>query len=150
MKKLILIAPIFAVGCAFDAAHMKGQEESRIQYHLYSDVEMQKQINVQSCFNTATTEMQTAICAMLAQSTGITSTFAGRPNQTVLAPTTGQIIGQTVQTVAPLALGTYGAVKAVEALAAHPKTVNPVIVEQPAPIIVEPFVVPAVEIPAAQ
>jgi hypothetical protein len=150
MKKLILIAPIFAVGCAsFDAAHIEGQRQAAAQYKHYSDVAMQTQVSVQSCFKTATTEMQTAICAMLAQSSSANA-LAGRPDQKVLAPTTGQIIGQTVQTVAPLALGAYGAVKAVEALAAHPKTVNPVIVEQPAPIIVDPFVVPAVEIPAMQ
>lgn len=136
MKYLALI-PILLSGCAsFDAAHIEGQKQDANKYAKYSDVELQKQVNAERCFERASTDIQVAFCSMLAQSVGITSTFAGRPTATSIAPTTLQSIGDTVKAVAP-----YAAASAIAKSVSDVQSKDPIVVQQPAPVIVRPEVV---------
>ena len=127
--------------CAgLDAAHMKGQEMDAQKYQHYSDVELQKQTNVQSCFNRATTDNQIATCALMGVATGMASTFGGRPTGTSIAPTTGQVIKDTAKVVAPV----WGAVEIGRSVSGV-QAKDPIVVQQPAPVIVEPTII---EVPA--
>ncbi|GLS13610.1 hypothetical protein [Hydrogenophaga electricum] len=143
MKALIKAALLAAValatlsGCAaLDAAHIKGQEQDAAKYRAYSDVELQKQVNVQSCFDNARTDHQIAMCAMYGQGVGLASTFGGRPTATTIAPTTGQVIQGTATAVAPYAAGA-SIVKSATSVTSK----DPVVVTQPEPTIVRPEVV---------
>jgi len=137
-RTLALAAAALALtACAsLDAAHIKGQEQDAKKYQHYSDVELQKQANVQACFNRASTDNQVATCALMGVATGMASTFGGRPTATAIAPTTGQVIKDTATAVAPYAAGA-SIVKSATAVQAK----DPLVVQQPAPVIVEPTVV---------
>lgn len=134
-------------GCAaLDAAHIEGQKQDAGKYKQYSDVELQKQIAVEACFNKASTDNQIAICALMGTATGMASTFGGRPTGTNIAPTTMQAIGSTVEKVAP-----YGAAAAIAKSVANVQAKDPVVVNQPEPLVVRPEVVQptVVTVPAA-
>ena len=141
MKRTLILAAVAATallaGCsAFDAAHIKGQEQDAAKYRAYSDVELQKQVNVQSCFDKASTDNQLATCALMGVATGMAGTFGGRPTATAFAPTTGQVLKDTATAVAPYAAGA-AIVKSATAVQAK----DPVVVNQPEPVIVRPEVV---------
>ena len=138
MRLIIAALTILALtGCAaLDAAHIEGQKQDAKKYTEYSDVELQKQTNVETCFNRATNSTEIAMCAMLGMGTGMASTFGGRPTITTIAPTTGQVIQGTVQTLAP-----YGAAASIANSVSKVQAKDPIITEQPAPVIVRPEVV---------
>lgn len=134
--RLIALALAAALpACAsLDAAHIEGQKQDAKKYTDYSDVELQKQYNVETCFNNANTDHQVALCAMLGMGVGMASTFGGRPTTTTIAPTTGQVIKGTVQAVAP-----YGAAASIANSVSNVQAKDPI--KQPAPVIVRPEVV---------
>lgn len=126
-------------GCAaMDAAHIAGQLHDATKYTNYSDVELQKQINVSSCFAHARTDNQTNTCAMMGVATGMASTFGGRPTQTAIAPTTGQVIKDTAIGVAP-----YGAAAAIARSVGNVQAKDPIVTPTQVvrPEIVNPLVV---------
>jgi outer membrane lipoprotein SlyB len=135
-RLLATVATLLATlltGCAsMDAAHIKGQEMDAQKYQQYTDVELQKQTNVQSCFNRATTDNQIATCALMGVATGMASTFGGRPTNTKIAPTTAQAVGHTAEKLAP-----YGAAAKIADSVADVQAKDPIVVQQPAPVIVE-------------
>lgn len=134
---VITLLALIASGCAgLDAAHIKGQEQDAAKYRAYSDVELQKQVNVQSCFDKANTDNQLATCALMGVATGMAGTFGGRPTTTAIAPTTGQVIKDTATAVAPYAAGA-SVVKSATGVSAK----DPVVVTQPEPTIVRPEVI---------
>jgi hypothetical protein len=103
---IAILAAVLLPACAsLDAAHIKGQEQDAAKYSTYSDVELQKQVNVETCFNQAKSDAQMAICALMGTATGMASTFGGRPTPTAIAPTTGENIRGTAQAIAPYAAG---------------------------------------------
>lgn len=131
------ITTLALTGCAaLDAAHIEGQKQDAKKYTDYSDVELQKQTNVETCFKRATNSTEIAMCSMLGMATGMASTFGGRPTTTTIAPTTGQVIQGTAQTVAP-----YGAAASIANSVSKVQAKDPIITEQPAPVIVRPEVV---------
>ena len=149
MKTILSIA--FALlalsGCSvFDTAHIEGQKVDAAKYKQYSDVELQKQVALEECFKKASTDARMAICALMGTATGMASTFAGRPTATDIAPTTAQAIGATVEAVAP-----YGAAAAIAKSVAKVQAKDPVVVNQPEPLVVRPEVVhpTVVTVPAA-
>jgi hypothetical protein len=124
-------------GCAaFDAAHIEGQKQDAAKYKDYSDVEYQKQVAVQECFKKAGTDTQIAFCARVGQSTGMASTFGGRPTATAIAPTSGQMLKDTLTGIAP-----YAAAAAIVKSATNVQAKDPITVTQPEPVIVRPEVV---------
>ena len=124
-------------GCAaMDAAHIEGQKQDASKYKVYSDVELQKQTNVETCFGRATSDVQIAMCSMLGMATGMASTFGGRPTATAIAPTTGEIIKDTAKAIAP-----YGAAASIANSVSNVQSKDPVVVDAPAPVIVRPEVV---------
>ncbi|MCK9515651.1 MAG: hypothetical protein WCZ20_01335 [Hydrogenophaga sp.] len=124
-------------GCAaLDAAHIEGQKQDAAKYSDYADVEYQKQVAVQECFKKAGSDTQIAFCAMFGQSTGMASTFGGRPTATAIAPTTGQMVKDTLTGVAP-----YAAAAAIVKSATSVQAKDPITVTQPEPVIVRPEVV---------
>lgn len=131
-----IAAAILPACAALDAAHIEGQKQDAKKYTDYSDVELQKQTNVQTCFNRATNSTEIAMCSMLGMATGMASTFGGRPTTTTIAPTTGQVIQGTAQTLAP-----YGAAASIANSVSKVQAKDPIITEQPAPVIVRPEVV---------
>lgn len=134
---LFAAAAMLAAGCAgLDAAHIKGQEIDRSKYTDYTDVEVEKQIGVQKCFERATDAASTAVCAMYGTATGVASTFGGRPTGTAIAPTSGQVFRDTITGVAP-----YAAAAAVVKSATGVQAKDPVVVQQPEPVIVRPEIV---------
>ena len=137
LTALTLAAVAAAVsGCAnLDAAHIAGQEKDRAKYGDYSDVELQKQVNVGACFEKATTDNQIAYCALMGTATGMASTFGGRPTATAIAPTTGQVIKGTAEAIAP-----YAAAVGVARSVAGVQSKDPIIAN-PTPTIVRPEVV---------
>lgn len=143
----LAVLSIAMSGCAyFDTAHIEGQKMDAAKYKQYSDVELQKQVAVEACFAKASTDNQINTCAMMGLATGMTSTFAGRPTATDIAPTTAQAIGATVEAVAP-----YGAAAAIAKSVAKVQAKDPVVVTQPEPLVVRPEVVhpTVVTVPAA-
>lgn len=134
MRLLIATITLLFTGCAaMDAAHIEGQKQDAKKYTDYSDVELQKQTNVEICFGRATSDVQIAMCSMLGMATGMASTFGGRPTTTTIAPTTGEIIKGTVKAVAP-----YGAAASIANSVSNVQAKDPVITE---PTIVRPEVV---------
>ena len=132
-----LCAALALSACAgLDAAHMKGQEMDAQKYQHYSDVELAKQQAVSECFTKASTDNQIAMCALYGQGIGMASTFGGRPTGTTIAPTTAQAVGRTLEKVAPLA-----AAAAVARSVADVQAKDPIVVNQPAPVMVEPTIV---------
>lgn len=131
-----LTATLLPACAALDAAHIEGQKQDAKKHTDYSDVELQKQINVETCFKRATTDTQIATCSMLGMATGMASTFGGRPTTTTIAPTTGQVIQGTAQAIAP-----YGAAASIANSVSKVQAKDPIITEQPAPVIVRPEVV---------
>lgn len=141
MKRLFALTfvglALALTGCAaFDAAHIEGQKQDAAKYRDYTDVEYQKQTNVQTCFNRATTDTQIAMCSMLGMATGMASTFGGRPTATAVAPTTGQVIQGAARTLAP-----YAAAASIANSVSKVQAKDPIITEQPAPVIVRPEIV---------
>lgn len=148
MRLTTTLAALALAGCAsLDAAHIEGQKQDAAKHKSYSDVELQKQTNVETCFNRATTDNQMAICALMGTATGMASTFGGRPTPTAIAPTTGQVLQGTAQAVAP-----YGAAAAIANSVSKVQAKDPVVVNQPEPLVVRPEVVQPtiVQVPAAQ
>lgn len=137
-RTLSLIGAALALtACAgMDAAHMKGQEMDAQKYQHYSDVELEKQKAVSSCFEKASTDNQIAMCALYGQGIGMASTFGGRPTSTSIAPTTAQAVGRTLEKVAPV----WGAVELGRSVSGV-QAKDPLVVTQPAPVIVQPTIV---------
>lgn len=124
-------------GCAaMDAAHIEGQKQDASKYTSYSDVELQKQFNVETCFGRASSDVQIAMCALMGTATGMASTFGGRPTATAIAPTTAEVIKDTAKAVAP-----YGAAASIANSVSNVQSKDPVVVDSPAPVIVRPEVV---------
>jgi hypothetical protein len=138
MKRIaIFLTALFLTACAsMDAAHIEGQKQDAAKFREYTDVQYQQAVAVQQCFQKATTDNQMAYCALLGTSTGMASTFGGRPTTTTIAPTTLQTIGRTVEKIAPVA-GIASVVRNATAVSAQ----QPLIVEQPAPLIVRPEII---------
>lgn len=132
----LALAAVLPACASLDAAHIEGQKQDAKKYTDYSDVELQKQYNVETCFTRATTDTQIAMCSMLGMATGMASTFGGRPTATAIAPTTGQVIQGTAQTLAP-----YGAAASIANSVSNVQSKDPIITEQPAPVIVRPEIV---------
>ena len=107
MKRLaIFLTTLFLTACAsMDAAHIEGQKQDAAKFREYTDVQYQQAVAVQQCFQKATTDNQIAYCALLGTSTGMASTFGGRPTTTTIAPTLAQTIQGTAQAIAPYAAG---------------------------------------------
>lgn len=138
MKTIItaLIA-IALTGCAsMDAAHIAGQKAESDKFHDYTDVQVQQQANVGECFKKASTDVQIGFCALLAQGTGMASTFGGRPNATAIAPTTAQTVMGGLEKIVP-----YAAAASIVRSATSVQAKDPVIVTQPAPLVVQPEVI---------
>jgi hypothetical protein len=134
---IAILAAVLLPACAsLDAAHIKGQEQDAAKYSTYSDVELQKQVNVETCFNQAKSDAQMAMCALMGTATGMASTFGGRPTPTAIAPTTGENIRGAIKDVAPYAAGAI-----IGRGLTRVQAKDPVIVEQPAPLVVRPEVV---------
>lgn len=133
---LVCAALALTACAALDAAHIEGQKRDADKYRNYSDVELQKQIAVGECFKKATTDTNLAICALMGTATGMASTFGGRPTSTAIAPTTAQALGSTVEAVAP-----YGAAAAIAKSVSKVQAKDPVVVNQPEPLVVRPEVV---------
>jgi hypothetical protein len=138
MKRFVIfLTALFLAACSsLDAAHIEGQKQDAKKFADYTDVQYQQAVAVQECFKKATTDNQIAFCALLGTSTGMASTFGGRPTTTTIAPTTLQTIGRTVEKIAPVA-GIASVVRNATAVSAQ----QPLIVEQPAPLIVRPEVI---------
>jgi hypothetical protein len=139
-RLLATVATLLATlltGCAsMDAAHIEGQRADAAKFKDYTDIQYQQAVAVQECFKKAATDVQIAMCAMLGQSTGLASTFGGRPTNTPIAPTTAQAVGRTIEKAVPLA-----AAAAVARSVADVQAKDPIVVNQPAPLIVEPTIV---------
>lgn len=152
MKNLMkTLAAAFALlvltACAgLDAAHIEGQKQDAAKYRQYSDVELAKQEAVSECFRKASTDNQLSTCAMLGMATGMASTFGGRPTGTAIAPTTAQAVMGGLEAVAP-----YGAAAAIANSVSKVQAKDPVVVNQPAPLVVRPEVVQptVITVPAA-
>jgi hypothetical protein len=138
MKRFVIfLTALFLAACSsLDAAHIEGQKQDAKKFTDYTDVQYQQAVAVQECFKKATTDNQIAFCALLGTSTGMASTFGGRPTTTTIAPTTLQTIGRTVEKIAPVA-GIASVVRNATAVSAQ----QPLIVEQPAPLIVRPEII---------
>ncbi|MEN6302005.1 MAG: hypothetical protein ABFD96_04730 [Armatimonadia bacterium] len=148
MRLITTAIALALTGCAsLDAAHIAGQQRDAEKFKQYSDVELQKQVAVEACFQKASTDNQMAICALMGTATGMASTFGGRPTNTSIAPTTGQVIQGTAAAVAP-----YGAAAAIANSVSKVQAKDPVVVNQPEPLVVRPEVVQPtiVQVPAAQ
>jgi hypothetical protein len=138
MKRLVIfLTALFLTACAsMDAAHIEGQKQDAAKFKDYTDVQYEQAVAVQECFKKANTDNQMAFCALMGTSTGMASTFGGRPTTTTIAPTTLQTIGGTVEKIAPVA-GVASVVRNATGVSAQP----PLIVEQPAPLIVRPEII---------
>ena len=134
---LILAAGVLS-GCAsLDASHIAGQRADADKYTAYTDIELEKQKVARECFAQAGgSDVRFVACAMMGQSTGIVSTFAGRPTETRVAPTFGQTVVEGVKSVAP-----YAAAAVVANSVAGKLGRDPVVVNAPEPIIVRPEVI---------
>jgi hypothetical protein len=134
-------------GCAaMDAAHIAGQTNDTKKFTDYTDVQYQQQLAVQACFTKASTDNQIAMCALMGQGLGMASTFGGRPTTTTVAPTTMQALGDTIKGVAPAGFGAWAAAR-IAGSVARVQAKDPVVVTQPAPLVVEPTIV-EVPVPA--
>lgn len=128
-------------GCAsMDAAHLAGQQADGKKFADYTDVQMQQQAAVAACFGKASTDAQMAMCALMGQGLGMASTFGGRPTATTVAPTTMQAIGQTLEKVVPIGAAAWAASK-ISGNVSAVQAKDPVVVQQPAPLVVEPTIV---------
>lgn len=146
MRKFLIVVAINAVmaltGCAsLDAAHIEGQKRDAEKYRDYTDVEIEKQVGVQKCFDKATDASSAALCAMYGMATGMASTFGGRPTATTIAPTTGENIRGTARDVAPYAAGA-SAVRSVTNVQAKDPIVTPTQVVRPEVVRPEVILVP--------
>jgi hypothetical protein len=134
---LMTLCALALTGCAsLDAAHIAGQRADQAKYEAFTDVQLEAQRGVTECFKRAATDVRLMACGMVAQAIGMANTFGGRPGATAIAPTTGQSLAGVARVVAPA----WAAVEIARGVAAV-QSKDPIVVEQPAPIIVRPDVV---------
>lgn len=112
-------------------------------YEAQADVQFEAQKNVTACFNKASTDVQIMACSMMGQTTNFSQAMGGQPTPN-RNPTTGvegaTAVGTTAVKVTGAGVVAHAVAKGVKS-ATDVQAKDPIVVNQPEPVIVRPEIV---------